>query len=115
MVAMCRAEGLPARCVFGFVGWHPWLPPEARYSFETNLLSGRLAGAQYFGQGGPHVWTEFLIPNHGWVPDGLRDNLYNFKVVTSMGRDIRISPNCPQEGNEATAPSGRCWKTGEPI
>lgn len=99
-VALCRAVGIPARCVFGFFGWRPWLPPEAPYSFETNLLSGRLAGAQYFGQGGPHVWTEFLIPNYGWVFESLKDNLYNFKVVTSMGRDIRIGPNCPQEGNE---------------
>jgi len=102
-VAMCRAVGIPARCVFGFVGWQPWVPAETRhsfYGFETNLLSGRWAGAQFSGQGGPHVWTEFLIPNHGWVLEGLSDKFYNMNVVTSKGRDIRIGPNCPQEGNE---------------
>ena len=31
-VALCRAVGIPARCVSGFHGWRPWVPPEAGYS-----------------------------------------------------------------------------------
>jgi transglutaminase-like putative cysteine protease len=101
-VALCRAVGIPARCVTGFVGWRPWVPllKNPAYSFETNLFSGRWAGAQYFGQSAPHMWTEFLIPNYGWVPDGGMDGEYNCKVVMFVGRDIQIGPNCPQEGNE---------------
>ena len=100
IVAMCRAVGIPSRCVTGFVGWAPWLPLKAQYDFETNLLSGRLAGAQYSGQAGSHKWTEFLIPNHGWVPDDYSGKPYNARVVLAKGRDIRIGPNCPQEGNQ---------------
>ena len=100
IVAMCRAMGIPARSVFGFVGWQPWWPMQAYYGFETNLLSGRLAAAQYFGQGGVHMWTEFYVPNHGWVPDDYLSYPNNSRVISSKGRDIRLGPNCPQEGNE---------------
>lgn len=46
------------------------------------------------------MWTEFLIPNYGWVSDRSRGDYYNEQVVMSVWRDFRIGPNCPQEDNE---------------
>jgi transglutaminase-like putative cysteine protease len=100
-VAMCRAVGIPARCVDGFVGWRPWLPiNQARYPFETNLLSGKLAGAQYFGWSSAHMWTEFYIPDYGWIPDDYAGLPCNEVLIRCKGRDIKIGPERPPEGGE---------------
>lgn len=100
IVAMCRAVGIPARCVMGFAGWYPWLPHKARYDFETRLRSGKLAAAQYFGQPMTHMWTEFQIPGYGWIPDDYIKLPYNERLALAKGRDIRIRPNLSQEASD---------------
>ncbi len=91
-VVMCRAVGIPARCVSGFVGWEPGLPLKAPYSFETNLLSGQWAGARYFGRAMPHMWSEFYILEYGWVPDvRLLGYPWKERLILSKGQLMRSS------------------------
>ncbi len=45
-VALCRAVGIPARCVSGYIGWSPWVKKDglkASYPFETRLSPEGLA------------------------------------------------------------------------
>jgi len=106
-VALCRAVGIPARSVSGFIGWKPWIKEEDLrpiYEFETKLSPGGLAGVQHYGSQIPHMWAEFYIPNYGWIPiDGTsrkfghRDNE---KVILSKGRDVQVGPHAPQKQSE---------------
>jgi len=71
IVALCRAIGIPARCVSGYIGWNPWFNPNdvrAKYPFETKLSPEGLAATQFYGKLDGHMWGEFLIPNYGWIP-----------------------------------------------
>jgi len=96
IVALCRAVGIPARCVSGFCGWTPWRELKPRWDFETRLAPGGLAGAQDFGQLGSHVWTEFYIPNYGWIPEDNGSTPFHRRTVKAKGRDIKIGPHCPE-------------------
>jgi transglutaminase-like putative cysteine protease len=104
MVALCRAVGIPARCVSGYIGWNPWVKKDdlkASYPFETKLSPGGLAATQFYGKLGSHMWVEFFIPNYGWIPTdptsgrvGHQDNQWWIKW---KGRDIQIGPYAPPE------------------
>jgi transglutaminase-like putative cysteine protease len=67
-IALCRAVGIPARMVGGFIGWRPWIKAEdlkLGYKFETKLSPEGLAGAQHYTSLIPHGWAEFNVPNYG--------------------------------------------------
>jgi hypothetical protein len=99
IVALCRAVGIPARCVVGHYGWPPESELKPVYTFETKLAPGGLAGAQDFGQLASHVWTEFYIPNYGWIPEDYGAAPFNCRTVWEKGRDIKIGPQCPEGEN----------------
>lgn len=106
LVAMCRSMAIPARCVTGSVGWFPWVPANSAERFETNLFDGQFAGAEHFTQSPPHMWTEFYIPNYGWIPDDSLPEAWNGRLIFSKGRDILIGPNFhTEEKNMSTRPS----------
>lgn len=105
MVALCRAVGIPARCVSGYTGWYPWIEPDKvkKYPFETKLSPGGLAATQHYTELMPHMWGEFLIPNYGWIPaDAQRGRIGhqdNRRWIKSKGRDVLLGPGAPpQEG-----------------
>ncbi len=106
-IALCRAVGIPARSVSGFIGWSPWINEEDMkplYRFETKLLHDGFAGAQHHGAQLPHMWAEFYIPNYGWIPiDGTYrkfGHIDNEKVILSKGRDVKVGPHAPQKQSE---------------
>ena len=108
-IALCRAVGIPARSVQGFIGWNPWVNGEdlkPRYEFETKLSPTGLSGAQDFGVLGRHTWAEFYIPSYGWIPadpqGGMRRfaNSPNKRVILCKGRDIMIGPDAPQKESQ---------------
>jgi len=105
MVALCRAVGIPARCVSGYIGWYPWIEPDQvkNYPFETKLSPGGLAATQHYTELMPHMWGEFLIPNYGWIPTrpmrGTTGRWDNRRWIKSKGRDVLLGPGAPpQEG-----------------
>jgi len=107
MVALCRAVGIPARCVSGYIGWNPWVDPndvKARYPFETKLSPEGLAATQTYGELIPHMWSEFFIPNYGWIPADAQRNIFghqdNRLWIKYKGRDIQLGPYAPQEDSE---------------
>ena len=102
-VALCRSEGIPARCVYGRIGWRPFLNEEnsKMYSkLDTVLTDDGFAGAQHHGLG-PHMWAEFYLPDYGWIPvdpnAGQFGQLHNYKVIMSKGRDIDLGPDAPHK------------------
>ncbi len=99
-VALCRAVGIPARCVSGYVGWNPGVKQadvKARHPFETKLSPEGLASTQLYSGLGAHMWGEFFIPNYGWIPtDNGIGHQHNRRWIKSKGRDIQIGPNAPQ-------------------
>jgi transglutaminase-like putative cysteine protease len=101
VVALCRAVGIPARCVAGYYGWPPANDLKPLYDFETKLSPGGLAQARSYGQLGAHMWTEFYIPNYGWIPQD-QDYMampYNCRTVWFKGRDIKLGPQYPAGEN----------------
>jgi transglutaminase-like putative cysteine protease len=96
IVALCRAVGIPARSVGGFCGWPPASELKPLYDFETKLNPQGLAGAQSFGQLPGHMWTEFYIPNYGWIPEDYVSTPFNCRMGRGIGRDIKIGPQCPE-------------------
>jgi hypothetical protein len=106
-VALCRAVGIPARCVSGYIGWNPWVEPndaKATYPFETKLSPDGLAATQLYGKLGSHMWCEFFIPNYGWIPADAQRNIFghqdNRLWIKYKGRDIQLGPYAPQEDSE---------------
>ncbi len=100
-VGLCRSEGIPARCVYGRIGWAPFLNEgnSRMYSeLDTVLTDDGFAGAQHHGMG-PHMWAEFYLPDYGWIPvdptSGQFGQLHNYKVIMSKGRDINLGPDAP--------------------
>lgn len=76
LIGACRAAGLPARYVSGYiVGEHSGLP----------------AGSAGRGAGASHGWAEVWIPSHGWrgfdATNGLLASTRHVKMAT--GRDYR--------------------------
>jgi len=107
MVALCRGVGIPARCVFGYVGWNPWIEPndvKAQFPFETKLSPDGLAAGQCYGGLVPHMWSEFFIPNYGWIPAdanyGRIGHQRNRTWLMSKGRDILLGPGAPPQDGE---------------
>lgn len=106
-VALCRAVGIPARTVYAFYGWLPWIKEKDLQpldKLEPSLSPSGLAGGHYQGGSRVHMWAEFYLPNYGWVPidatDGKFGHLNNRKMILSKGRDIKIGPHAPQEQSE---------------
>ncbi len=107
MVALCRAVGIPARCVSAYMGWAPWIERndvKAKYPFETKLSFNDLAATQLFGGLGSHMWCEFFLPNYGWIPAdpqggkwGQQDNRLWIK---SKGRDVKLGPHTQLQDSE---------------
>jgi len=107
MVALCRAVGIPARCVFGYVGWNPWIEPnhvKPKYPFESKLSPDGLAATQLYGGLVTHTWSEFFIPNCGWIPaDAQRGTIGyqdNERWLISKGRDVLLRPGIPPRDGE---------------
>jgi hypothetical protein len=106
-VALCRAVGIPARYVVGFVGWNPWIKEEDLNLFlwiELNLSSERLAGTQHYLATSPHAWAEFYLEGYGWIPVDISSNRFghssNMRLIMSKGFDVQIGPNGPGEESE---------------
>lgn len=105
-VAMCRAVGIPARCVYGFVGWRPWVKAEELKNYskmDTQLSPIGTAGAENRLALSPHMWAEFYLPKIGWIPADANANMFgtigNWAIIMSKGRDIQIGPHAPH-GND---------------
>ncbi|MEA1886212.1 MAG: transglutaminase domain-containing protein [Bacteroidota bacterium] len=104
--AMCRAEGIPARCVYGRIGWAPYLNEENSEMFsvlDTMSTDKGFSGAEHHGMG-PHMWSEFYLQDIGWIPvdanAGLFAWLHHYRIIMSKGRDILLGPNAPQDNHE---------------
>jgi transglutaminase-like putative cysteine protease len=103
-VALCRSEGIPARCVYGRIGWDPSLNEgnSRTYSEQDTALSrDGFAGAQHHGLP-PHMWAEFYLPDYSWIPVDAQVGrfgqlLWNYQVIMSKGRDIFLGPDAPQK------------------
>jgi hypothetical protein len=107
MVALCRAVGIPARCVKGYIGWHPWMEPndvKAKFPFETKLSPDGLAATQTYGELMPHMWSEFFIPNYGWIPADVQGGMFGYQGnelwITSKGRDVLLGPGVPPQDGD---------------
>jgi len=102
-VALCRAVGIPARSVTGYV-WNPWMKRDdlkARYPFETKLSPEGLAATQLYAGLDSHMWGEFFIPNYGWIPTDYKSgHSNNRRWIMRKGRDVQIGPCAPQEDSE---------------
>jgi hypothetical protein len=105
-VALCRAVGIPARGVTGFVGWAPWITEnnlQLRDKRHTLLTSEGLAATRLFGPFGGHIWAEFYLPGYGWIPADPTWNTFaeqeNIKLTITKGRDVKIGPNVTREDN----------------
>jgi len=104
-IALCRAVGIPARAVAGFLADTSMLygkHPKPLYGFETPLSPGGLAGALWVSYLGFHVWSEFYLPNIGWIPADRSNvgSLSNTRFVLTKGRDVKIGPECPEKVSE---------------
>ena len=106
-IALCRAVGIPARAAGGLVGWRTWIKEEDLKLFhplELEISPDGLAAAQHYMALRFHMWTEFYIPNYGWIPVdptwGMFGHLSNNKVIMNKGRDVKIGPHAPQKRSE---------------
>ena len=105
-IALCRAVGIPARAVVGFVGWDPWTKEEDIELFlpiELNLSPEGLAGTQHYTATMPHVWAEFYLAGYGWIPvevTGKRFGHWNTRLIMSKGSDVQIGPHSPGKESE---------------
>lgn len=106
-VALCRATGIPARSVTGFVGWAPWMEEKnLRLHSEhyKKLTPNGLAAARIYGALWGHCWAECYVPNYGWIPvepsEGQFGRLSNMCVIASKGRDVIIGPDAPPGESE---------------
>jgi transglutaminase-like putative cysteine protease len=101
-VALCRSEGIPARCVYGRMGWKPYLNEgnsKMAWDIDTALSSDGFAGAQHHGLSG-HMWAEYYLPDYGWIPVDANVGWHHAahpKVIMSYGRDIILGPNAPRK------------------
>lgn len=100
-VALCRSEGIPARCVYGRIGWRPYLNEgnsKMAFDIDTALSPDGFAGAQHHGLG-PHMWAEYYLPPYGWIPVDANVGWHHAvhpKVIMSYGRDIILGPDAPR-------------------
>ncbi|MFH0960855.1 MAG: transglutaminase domain-containing protein, partial [Pseudomonadota bacterium] len=105
-IALCRAVGIPARAVAGFVGWDPWIKEEdlgLNLPIELNLSPEGLAGTQYYTAMMPHVWAEFYLAGYGWIPVEVTGNGFGYskmRLIMSKGFDVQIGPHSPGKESE---------------
>ncbi len=103
-VAMCRSVGIPARAVAGFVGYRPWMRAsdltKPFSELDTMQSPDGLYGGQHYASMSPHVWSEFYLPNYGWIPaETMGDQLGywdNMRLIMHKGRDVKIGPQAPE-------------------
>lgn len=105
-IALCRAVGIPARAVIGFVGWNPWIKEKDLELFlpvELNLSPAKLAGTQHYLAIMPHNWAEFYLPGYGWIPVDVTGNGFGhseMRLIMSKGFDVLIGPQSPINDSE---------------
>ena len=105
-IALCRAVGIPARAVVGFVGWDPRINEddlELNLPIELNLSPEGLAGTQYYTAAMPHVWSEFYLADYGWIPVEVTGNGFGhskMRLIMSKGFDVQIGPHSPGKESE---------------
>jgi len=111
-IALCRAVRIPARAAGGLIGWRAWIKEEDLKLFhplELEISPDGLAAAQHYMALRFHMWTEFYVPNYGWIPVdptwGMfghlsNRNLSNRKAIMNKGRDVKIGPHAPQKRSE---------------
>jgi len=105
-IALCRAVGIPARAVVGFVGWNPWMKDEDLELFspsELNLSPEKLAGTQHYLALSPHNWAEFYLPGYGWIPVEVTGGSFGHwskRLIMSKGFDVQIGPHSPGKESE---------------
>ncbi|MFO7934122.1 MAG: transglutaminase-like domain-containing protein [Bacteroidales bacterium] len=105
-IALCRASGIPARPVVGFVQGRTDIQEkdlEEYSSDEIELSPDGYAGTlHYFNSekgmsATPHVWAEFYYPEYGWIPVDLTigrtfGHLNGPRIIMSKGFDILWAP-----------------------
>ncbi len=105
-IALCRAVGIPARAVVGFVGWNPWMKEEDLELFlptELNLSPEKLAGTQHYLAISPHNWAEFYLAGYGWIPIEVTGGSFGHwsrRLIMSKGFDVQIGPHSPGKESE---------------
>jgi transglutaminase-like putative cysteine protease len=106
-IALCRAVRIPARAAGGLVGWRAWIKEEDLklfHPFELEISPDGLAAAQHYTALRFHMWTEFYVPNYGWIPVdptwGIFGHLSSNKVIMNKGRDVKIGPHAPQKRSD---------------
>ncbi len=105
-IALCRAVGIPARAVVGFVGWNPWMKEEDLELFlptELKLSPEKLAGTQHYLAFMPHNWAEFYLPGYGWIPVEVTGGSFGHwskRLIMSKGFDVQIGPHSPGKESE---------------
>ncbi|MFO7838022.1 MAG: transglutaminase domain-containing protein, partial [Desulfosalsimonadaceae bacterium] len=79
-VALCRAEGIPARTVHGI-------------NFFEGLLGEKIGIEDW-----SHAWAEFYLPEYGWITVDPSQNQFaevsNLRLAYSMGNNITLNPPC---------------------
>jgi transglutaminase-like putative cysteine protease len=104
-IALCRASGIPARPVVGFVQGRTDIQEDDLEEYspdESDLSPDGFAATLYFnsdkGQSAaPHVWAEFYYPEYGWIPVDLNigrtfEHLNGPRIIMSKGFDILWAP-----------------------
>jgi transglutaminase-like putative cysteine protease len=105
-IALCRAVGIPARAVVGFVGWNPWIKEKdlrLNLPIELNLSPEGLSGTQYYTAMMPHVWAEFYLAGYGWIPVEVTGGGFGYskmRLIMSKGFDVQIGPHSPGKESE---------------
>lgn len=102
-VALCRSVGIPARAVAGFVGYRPWITAadfkKPFSELDTMQSPEGLSGGQHYTAMSPHVWSEFYLPNYGWIPaETMGSQLgywHNRRLIMHKGRNVKIGPQAP--------------------
>jgi hypothetical protein len=111
-IALCRANGIPARPISGFIQGATDIKEQGLKVYvpiEFELSPQGLAGTQHYfkGKNGvsalPHIWAEFYCQGYGWIPVDLNIGrtfgyLKNPRVILSKGFDVLLSSdNTPDE------------------
>lgn len=106
-VALCRAVGIPARNISGFLAHNQGFAEAGHFS------SGSWTWTQSNRGFSAHVWAEFMLPNGVWVQvdasdptHGLFGSIPSERVILSKGSRIILDPKEPGEHNWFHLPVG---------